>query len=723
MGTNQGFGYVGVRDASSSVDIDRINKLVFPDGSLIPTGVDEVEIDYGFGFLTPKMFAPAGATLGDGTTQPLSDFYANLAAAQVDFSFVTALTQETDWACLTKMVYEALGYPTFEHADANAYLNKVMQIPAGKYMLGADTLLIRNASGVRMEGAGRRATKLIADDCVFRTDGLWYSQITGVDFANTTTTTVTVDIDGNIPGHPYATRGVQGNTFKDCFFDGATIADYAFALTRLGNPGGGAQGSENLFLNCHFNSTIEASFYSTGFNALQNTFIGGNFQGHQKHGIYIEAGSVYLLSVGFQSTYGYTQIINDGFDINANFGGVGDRITIIGCRSESLPFYRGGSSQPPVLIGNTISSTGGTTTWAATTAYTLNQMIYKTSATLGTKMYRVSTAGTSGGSEPTWPDSGTVADGGGTLVWTMTDYFTVDIGTSGAPILLNNSFNEAGRIRLGSWLAESNITVNTSTALAIRKYVTSHQVIFTDTTSGNQTITLHTTLPLSAKVPDGTTVTIKKVTTDANTVTLAYSGGNGGEAVTLPGGSISYVTLQYSEGAGITSKWWIISQEPEMLATSANTANRIVKRNSSGVFNISGVELEAGNSAKWIKGFTNEEITLNTGSTTTDSTADLLPANSIIEAVVAVIDVTITTATTITIGDPTTATRFISSFPGMGAGNQRVGLNHQKGSVTTDAAGPTQTSAAKVRITTDVNPGAGKIRVVVFYSQFIAPSA
>lgn len=123
----------------------------------------------------------------------------------------------------------------------------------------------------------------------------------------------------------------------------------------------------------------------------------------------------------------------------------------------------------------------------------------------------------------------------------------------------------------------------------------------------------------------------------------------------------------------------------------------------------------------WKHGTASEQITLSTGGTTTDSTLDMLPANSIIDAVVATIAISITTATSVQIGDPTTADRFISGFPAMGAGNKAVGIRQHRGSVTTDAAGPTQAAAAKIRITTDVNPGAGAILLIVFYRQFVAP--
>lgn len=55
---------------------------------------------------------------------------------------------------------------------------------------------------------------------------------------------------------------------------------------------------------------------------------------------------------------------------------------------------------------------GGTDAWAALTAYSLGDKIVD-----GTHIYEVTTAGTSGGSEPTWPtDGSTVNDG--TVVWT-----------------------------------------------------------------------------------------------------------------------------------------------------------------------------------------------------------------------------------------------------------------------------------------------------------------
>ena len=129
------------------------------------------------------------------------------------------------------------------------------------------------------------------------------------------------------------------------------------------------------------------------------------------------------------------------------------------------------------------------------------------------------------------------------------------------------------------------------------------------------------------------------------------------------------------------------------------------------------------NGADWIRGSASELLTLSTAGTTTDTTANLLPANAIIEAVVARVTTTITTATSWQLGDPTTAGRFTNANSTMTAGTTDIGLKHQQGSVATDAAGPVQTAAAKVRVTTVGTPGAGAIRITVFYRQFVAPTS
>lgn len=133
-----------------------------------------------------------------------------------------------------------------------------------------------------------------------------------------------------------------------------------------------------------------------------------------------------------------------------------------------------------------------------------------------------------------------------------------------------------------------------------------------------------------------------------------------------------------------------------------------------------GVSLVTANGAQWVRGQASELLTLSTSGTTTDTTANLLPANAIIEAVVARVTTTITTATDWRLGDTATAGRFTAPNATMTAGTTDVGLVHID---QTGAAGPRQTAAAKVRVTTTGTPGAGAVRITVFYRQFVAPTS
>lgn len=117
-----------------------------------------------------------------------------------------------------------------------------------------------------------------------------------------------------------------------------------------------------------------------------------------------------------------------------------------------------------------------------------------------------------------------------------------------------------------------------------------------------------------------------------------------------------------------------------------------------------------------IHSFISETITLNTGGTTTDSTANLLPANSILDGTIARVVTTITTATDWELGDATTAGRFSAPNATLVAGTTQVGTVHMD---QTGAAGPRQVAAAKMRITTTGAPGAGAIEVTQFYRQYI----
>jgi hypothetical protein len=126
---------------------------------------------------------------------------------------------------------------------------------------------------------------------------------------------------------------------------------------------------------------------------------------------------------------------------------------------------------------------------------------------------------------------------------------------------------------------------------------------------------------------------------------------------------------------------------------------------------------------EWIQGQSTEELTLSIAAATTDTTANLLPANSIIEAVVARVTDGITTAANWSIGDPTTAARFLAATTDLGTGVQKVGIAHWNPAGAAPANGPQQAADAKVRITCNATPGAGKVRITVFWRKFIAPTS
>jgi hypothetical protein len=136
--------------------------------------------------------------------------------------------------------------------------------------------------------------------------------------------------------------------------------------------------------------------------------------------------------------------------------------------------------------------------------------------------------------------------------------------------------------------------------------------------------------------------------------------------------------------------------------------------------------LAASNAAQWVAGYSTELLTLSTSGLTTQTTGSLLPANSIIDAVVTRITTTITTTTNYAVGDATTNNRFSSASSTLTSGSTEVGLNQINCSLTTCTAtnGALQAAASKVQITcTGSNPGAGVIRITVFYRTFTAPTS
>lgn len=439
-----------------------------------------------------------------------------------------------------------------------------LEFPPGGYK--ASGLSIVQAKGVGFHGAGSDNTLIVSPDSnpVVQCNGIWRSKFEGIQFkAGAARAGAVFELDGNYDGVHHQT--VQGVEFNQCIFDAAQLADYAFAVCRQGAANG--QGSENLYLANYFNGGLEACFYINGANALQNTLVGGNFQSYVKNGILVNGGSAEMFSIGFQSTYGPVQLANNGYDINTGGFGVGERIVVIACRSESLAFFKGSGNQPGVLIGNN-QSAGDTflTSWAALTVFTLNQYVFKTSVSAGVKLYKVTTAGTSAATEGTWPNSGTKTDG--SVVWTLVEYYVVDGGSSGALTLLANSFQGGVRIPPQSGGPQGLPLGQGTTVETAVDYTANNndELILVDTSGGNRIITLpffDAGNASSISPSTGKRYIIKKATTDANTVTVTDIGGGGpdggGDAI-IPGGSRGYLEIELAGGGSLSRRYYITAK-------------------------------------------------------------------------------------------------------------------------------------------------------------------
>lgn len=134
--------------------------------------------------------------------------------------------------------------------------------------------------------------------------------------------------------------------------------------------------------------------------------------------------------------------------------------------------------------------------------------------------------------------------------------------------------------------------------------------------------------------------------------------------------------------------------------------------------------LVAGNGSRWVFGQNSEDLTLSTSATTTDTAANLLPANAFILGVSGTVTTTITTGCTgWQLGDPTTAGRFTASDTTLTQGESKVGSVMATTGVASATTGVWQSAAAKIRVTcATAAAGAGKVRLTVFYWQIIPPS-
>jgi len=129
-------------------------------------------------------------------------------------------------------------------------------------------------------------------------------------------------------------RPCRAIRFADMHFDGGAIG------VEIGHSG--FMGSENLFLDCHWLSLTIGGLLTSNPNALQQTVIGGNFQGCNR-AIFAGAGSVPTIhGVGFQ-TSADCDIYTGTLSNNA--------MSVQGCRSKSVNFINNAGGQSLHVAG------------------------------------------------------------------------------------------------------------------------------------------------------------------------------------------------------------------------------------------------------------------------------------------------------------------------------------------------------------------------------------
>lgn len=317
------------------------------------------------------------------------------------------LNDEWDYVGLQEAIYAAFNSGTLTPNGSSATKNKQLYIPPGNYRVDKSPT-ITEVYGGNIYGAGRFVSVITSTypGPAFQTNGCWYTQFTGITFSGSVAHDGAVfELDGNYDGTHK--QGVQGNTFKDCFFEANSKVSKAFAIVRRG--GNYAQGSENLFLNCHFQSATSAGIYVSGYNALQNTFIGGNIQ-NCVNGIYVEAGSINLDSMGFQNGF-QKQIENGGFDVVLR-NSADDHSSVKNCRSESACFVSSDSNHYVVIDNNNLVNSPPSGEWKPGSQFSQGAITRgRTSGNGNGHVHIAMSGGTSGIREPQWPSNGFVTIG------------------------------------------------------------------------------------------------------------------------------------------------------------------------------------------------------------------------------------------------------------------------------------------------------------------------
>lgn len=421
--------------------------------------------------------------IGDGGYYPMSSVYPNLAAAQAAFggaySFVTSMSDSIDWAACQAASNAAFGPAGSEHSTS-PHLNKRLLLPNGYADFHQNTWTIRNLIGADISGAGKLATALTGQKTILAFDGLWHSTISNILFRLTSSTAIAaVEVDGNIPGHPYTTRGTQGITIRDIYIDGGG-SDYCFALNRQG--GNAAQGDHIIWENPYFENAKTACLLVTGYNTMSTMVIGGNIAQYKLYGIYCQDSSISVLNTTFQCGLGnFVNIVeNGGADIHLGNGGVGSPCVIAGVDSESIIFLVNAGAVNTEIIGARGRNKGYE--WGAGQTWPTGEY-----ASGNRRLWKATTGGTTGSVEPNWaavPVGGTYS-GDGAVTWQEVIFYWLQDDAGAVMGDLSNIYCDVGRIKVRSPSRYATGVVKSITAAGTYRIPNEVALVKCDCSSGN----------------------------------------------------------------------------------------------------------------------------------------------------------------------------------------------------------------------------------------------
>ena len=389
----------------------------------------------------------AYGAVGDGRSHPISE---HDISSHPDWMGRYKVGDEWDYVALQEAVYAAFGPPGEVRSNSLVQLNRPLFIPCGRYRINEEWMWTHIVGGW-IRGGGRLCTIIVQtspNKAVVRTNGFSFNRVEGISFqeaADNQGASFELDWDGR--GKNWS-AALQGNTFADNQFSAEGHND-AFGVRIAAS---GYMGSENLFLDNHFQWFRKACFVSSAFNALQNTVIGGNFASCQHDGIYVREGAIQVYSVGFQNGV----LSQTGWDVEiAN--SADDISSVENSRTESAHFVRAVNLHRARLVGN--HQAIAYSFWQADHQYRKNSFVTGTLASgkADGKLYWAGSDCSSGTTEPLWLGLGSVSDG--TCKW---EYVNI-VSVAGSNLRLYDNHFMFGTVQVSGPAYASLLIGNTFT--------------------------------------------------------------------------------------------------------------------------------------------------------------------------------------------------------------------------------------------------------------------